>query len=208
MCGRYTLAANQRPERHKWNVSLPDRFNIAPQSDVLIQLESGAMALRRWSYSPRGTQPSLHITNVRAETLLQKRVFKNARRCAFVADGWYEWQRLGANKTPWYHYSDGALLLFAGIYEDDSGCAIVTTEAQARIEHVHHRQPMLLDNDGLDAWLDGAAPDVCMRDLPIECYPVSRRVNRAGIDDSSLIRPASEDVEDDRFGQTADLFAE
>ncbi len=208
MCGRYTLAASQRPERHKWHVSLPDRFNIAPQSDVLIQIESGAMALRRWSYSPRWTEPSLHISNARSEMLLQKRVFKTARRCAFIADGWYEWQRAGSNKTPWYHHLDGTLMLFAGIYEDDSGCAIVTTQAQAGIGHVHHRQPMLLDDDGLDAWLGGADPGVCMRELPVKCYPVSRRVNRASVDEPSLIEPVSECLAGGGIGQTADLFAE
>jgi putative SOS response-associated peptidase YedK len=208
MCGRYTLVSSAQPEIHKLGLSLPDRFNIAPQSEVLIQTESGACQLRRWGYSPNWAQPSLEMHNARSETLLEKSVFKHAGRCAFFADGWYEWQRVGTRKTPWYHHMNGALLMFAGIYGDRSGCAIVTAPAEAGIAHVHPRQPMLLTEDTLGAWLAGADAGGCMREVVVQCYRVAQRVNRANVDEASLLEPLAEGVTDHVMGQALDLFGE
>jgi len=208
VCGRYTLVTSTHPEIQRWSLSTRDRFNIAPQSDVLIQLESGNPQLRRWDYSPDWARPSLHISNARSETLLQKNAFKNTGRCVFFADGWYEWQRVGERNSPWYHHGDGRLLLFAGIYGQQSGCAIVTAQSQAAIAHIHHRQPLLLTEVTMGAWLDGANPETCMHSVPVECYPVSQRVNRAAIDEPSLIEPLGENEAARVRGQTIDLFGE
>jgi len=206
MCGRYTLMTSRHPETQKWGLSPTDRFNIAPQSDVLIQLETGNPQLRRWDYSPNWARPSLHISNARSETLLQKNAFKNTGRCVFFADGWYEWQRVGEHKSPWYHHGDGRLLLFAGIYGQQSGCAMVTARSQAAIAHIHHRQPLLLTEGTMGAWLDGANPETCMHSVPVECYPVSQRVNRVTIDEPSLIEPLEENAAASPRGQTIDFF--
>ena len=45
------------------------------------------------------------MINARAETLTEKRTFKallGRKRCLVLADGFYEWQRDGSVKTPWY----------------------------------------------------------------------------------------------------------
>ena len=208
MCGRYTLAAAQRPELQHLGLSLSDRFNIAPQSDVLVQLDSGVTQFLRWDFSPAWAKAPLHITNARAETLSEKPAFRGVHRCAFVADGWYEWQRESGKKVPWYHHCEGSLLHFAGIYLPDGGCAIVTTQAQSDIAHVHHRQPLLLGSETLNTWFGGAHPDECLVTVPIRVHQVSPRVNRASIDEPSLTAPVSSQMIEASLGITGDLFAE
>ena len=40
------------------------------------------------------------------------------RRCLLPADGWYEWQKVGTEKQPFYMTPpDGHVLAFAGLYE-------------------------------------------------------------------------------------------
>ena len=208
MCGRYTLAASQHPELQKLGLALPDRYNIAPQSEVLVQLGSGATQFLRWDFSPPWANTGMHITNARAETLLEKPAFREVRRCAFVADGWYEWQRERGHKIPWYHHCEGALLHFAGVYLPDRGCAIVTIEAQPDISHVHHRQPLLLESETLGSWFEGAPPNECALLTPVLSYQVSPRVNRANFDDPSLIDPFVSQVTDVPKGTTGDLLGD
>ena len=59
--------------------------------------------------------------NARVETISEKPTFKNAlkkRRCLIVADGFYEWQKLGKVKNPFYfHLKSGKSFGFAELYE-------------------------------------------------------------------------------------------
>ena len=114
MCGRYTLQVSNRPTLSTLGLPLADRFNIAPQSPVLVINSAGDYEIKPWDYSPVWARESMHLTNARSETLREKPAFRKADRCVFVADGWYEWQRRGNHKQPWYYHLDGALLFFCG----------------------------------------------------------------------------------------------
>ena len=37
MCGRYTLTASNKPDLAALKFDVPDRYNIAPQSEVLVE---------------------------------------------------------------------------------------------------------------------------------------------------------------------------
>ncbi len=188
MCGRYTLSVSNRPELKGVGLHVVDRFNIAPQSDVLVYDSERKLQNMRWDYAPPWAQKPLHLNNARAETLREKPAFRGALRCVFLADGWYEWQRQGTRKIPYYHHAQGELLYFAGIYNRQSGCAIVTREARENIAFVHHRQPVLLDLRAVDHWLEGHDLFASAITNRIECHPVNTAVNQPSNDYRDLIK--------------------
>jgi putative SOS response-associated peptidase YedK len=152
-----------------------------------------------------GSKASRFVTNARFETLDAKPLFRDLARCALLTDGWYEWQRVGSRKQPWYHHRGGRLFYMAGVYQSGVGCAVVTQSASEALTEIHHRQPVLLDTHELNFWLNGAESSDELPALEISCHPVSTRVGNTRYDDSSLIAPV--DLDGSTVGQTADLFS-
>ena len=189
MCGRYTLSLSKRSELKAADLQVVDRFNIAPQSDVVVYNNDRQIQQMRWDYSPPWAQKPLHLSNARSETLREKPAFRGALRCVFLADGWYEWRQQGKGKTPYYHHANGELLYFAGIYNQQSGCAIVTRDARENIAFVHHRQPVLLESRAVDPWLEGHDLFASATTQRIECHPVSIAVNKPSNDYADLVTP-------------------
>jgi len=107
------------------------------------------------------------LNNARCETEAAKPTFRQAfqrRRCIIPASGFYEWQALPGQKTkqPFYlSHQDGTPMSFAGIWETVSTtdgerldtCAILTTGANAIMQPIHDRMPVILARDSWDAWL-------------------------------------------------------
>ena len=205
MCGRYTLSVSNKPAVAKLGLQTSDRFNIAPQSQVVIKTNASDHASAHWGIPLGGSGASRFVTNARFETLDAKPLFRDLARCAFLADGWYEWQRIGTRKQPWYHHLGGDLFYMAGVYQPGIGCAVVTQDATEPLAEVHHRQPVLLDEQHLGAWLNGAQSSEELPALEISFHSVSTRVGNVRYDDSELIVPV--DIDEVKAGQTADLFS-
>lgn len=203
MCGRYTLTVSHRPDLAKLGLQTVDRYNIAPQTDVLVLDETESPCLKTWDYSPPWARTPMHLINARSETLREKPAFRDAKRCVFLADGWYEWQRIAGRKQPWYHHRDGELLFFAGIYQANGGCAMVTREAHSNIAMVHHRQPVLLESRAVSHWLEGHDLFASAITRSVKCHPVGLAVNKPSNDDPTLIEPIELPASDDGCG---DLF--
>jgi len=204
MCGRYTLSISNKPAVAKLGLQSADRFNIAPQSQVVIQTDASDHALAHWGIPLGGSGASRFVTNARFETLDAKPLFRDLARCALLTDGWYEWQRVGSKKQPWYHHRDGSLFYMAGVIQPGVGCAVVTRGATEPLAEIHHRQPVLLDEEHLDLWLNGAQSPEELPTLEVSFHPVSSRVGNTRHDDSDLIEPV--DLGEAEAGQTADLF--
>lgn len=220
MCGRYAITLPPEAMRAVFGFieqpNFPPRFNVAPTQPVPVVRADEAgrrhFALVRWGLVPAwakevGAKP---LINARAETVAEKPSFRSAfrrRRCLVPADGFYEWQAQAKGpKQPYFiRRRDGAPMAFAGIWEhwqtpegsELESCAIVTTVANATLEPIHHRMPVILGEAAWDVWLDpdearapdaqavlGPAPD----DL-LEAVPVSTRVNAVSNDDAGLIEP-------------------
>ena len=205
MCGRYTLSVSNKPAVEKLGLQTSDCFNIAPQSQVVIKTDASDHASAHWGIPLGGSGVSRFVTNARFETLETKPLFRDLVRCAFLADGWYEWQRIGSRKQPWYHHRDGSLFYMAGVIQPGVGCAVVTQAATESLAEVHHRQPVLLDEQHLGAWLNGAQSSEELPTLEITFHPVSARVGNTRYDDSDLVEPV--DVGKPAAGQTTDLFS-
>jgi putative SOS response-associated peptidase YedK len=205
MCGRYTLSVSNKPDVAKLGLQNADRFNIAPQSQVVIKTEASDYASAHWGIPLGGSGASRFATNARIETLDAKPLFRDLARCGLLADGWYEWQRIGSRKQPWYHHREGDLFYMAGVNQPGIGCSVVTRGATEPLAEIHHRQPVLLDDQSLDWWLNGGQTLGELPTLEISFHPVSTRVGNTRYDDSELILPAHNDEAE--TGQTADLFS-
>jgi putative SOS response-associated peptidase YedK len=148
------------------------------------------------------------MINARAETVMTKPAFGPAfrrRRCLVLADGFFEWQRQGRTKQPFYiQLRNGAPFGFAALWECWRGkgggavesCTLLTTEPNELLRRVHNRMPVILERESHDLWLDhtveSAALGSLLRSYPAEgmtLYPVSRRVNDPKNDDAGCIEP-------------------
>jgi len=131
----------------------------------------------RWGFIPhwyKTPEGGPLLINARGETIAEKPAFRAAartQRCLIPATGFYEWTKDDEGKRlPWYiHPAQGeGPLVFAGVYQHWAGhakdgtalehvaCAIVTTEASAQMQAIHHREPVTLTQDDWALWLGEA----------------------------------------------------
>ena len=225
MCGRFALAtpvhelaAALEAEPLSDLTPFKPSWNVAPQMHVPVVTQVGIegqddvprhVRLMRWGFRPSWAKASnREPINARSETMLEKPMFRAAaqrRRGVLPADGWYEWQRVGYGKQPWYHHRHGRAISMAGMYQPGHGCVIVTCTASAPMAQIHHRQPLLLGDDQVQLWLEDRTVDAALPQPEIFFHPVSTRVGDAREDDQALVAPVS--LEAEKPGQTGDLFS-
>lgn len=225
MCGRFGLTRPERLDLERFGVGevpeLTPRFNIAPGGDVFAVREREGVRraeLLHWGLIPSWAKdPSIgdRIANARADTAHEKPAFRVAmrtRRCLIPADVFYEWQVVPGAKRKQPHavrLRDGEPFAMAGLWEfwrpkDDpahpgiASCAVLTTDANALMQPVHDRMPVIIPPSRYRAWLDPRTPDPAIRDLlqpypsdAMEVWPVSLRVNNPRADDESVLAPVA-----------------
>lgn len=226
MCGRYTvIELHSLPDILGTMVRFDDlfaegppdpRYNVAPSQFVPIVVGGGdgpELRWAQWGFQPpwfRGSSKQPPPINARAETLLEKPMFRGAvakGRCLIPANGFFEWKTVpGRAKQPMYiRLKGGGLFTFAGLYtgaREDSGeerlsCAIVTCGPNELMAQIHHRMPVLLPAEGARRWVDGAITDpAAVVDLlqpypaeEMEAYPVGSMVSSARNDGPQLVLP-------------------
>lgn len=223
MCGRFTLRSVDRirlalNNRHEFDDYIP-RFNIAPTQNVLAVRTPREAEYLFWGLIPSWSKEPKGIINARAETLDDKPSFSESfqhRRCLILADGFYEWQRIGRSKKAFYfQLRDERPFAFAGIWDRWKGndttitsCAIITTNANEVLAPVHDRMPVILREDLYTAWLDpncnASELKKVLEPFPgeeMKSHPVSSQVNYVDIDNEDLVKRV--DVE---IGTTPSLF--
>jgi len=186
MCGRFTLRTPAGVLIEQFQVkATPDlspRYNIAPsQPAPVVRLGSDSgqreLVLLRWGLVPSWAKdPSAgsRMINARGETVATKPSFRSAfrrRRCLVIADGYYEWKKLGRRKQPFYiRMVDERPFAVAGLWEqwlggtDDANppfesCTIITTQANELTRDIHHRMPVMLAPEDQPLWLDPLIED-------------------------------------------------
>lgn len=222
MCGRFLLTAPLEAVQRLFGFleqpNLAPRYNVAPSQAVAAMIRDDRaqrhLAWMRWGLVPSWAKDEggrAPLINARAETVADKPSFREAfarRRCVVFADGFYEW-RQGGNRQPYcVRLADAAAFAFAAIWEPialeqgaprtelKAGCALITTQANAKMAEVHHRMPVILRPEEVGLWLDPAAARddllALLRPLPdaaVTLTPVSKRVNAVREDDADLLRP-------------------
>ena len=221
MCGRFVRKRSSSAMAKDFGVQeiagdLQPSFNVAPTHNVAVVLNNGTKQLvaMRWGLVPWwATDPAIasKLINARAETLAVKAAFKEAfkrRRCLVVADGFFEWQKQGATKTPLFIRLDPERPFgFAGLYETWTPplgeplvtCTIITTEPNELVRPIHDRMPVILTKAAEDFWLDSAVEDhTRLLDLlqpypaaEMAAYTVSKLVNSVKNDSPECIEPAA-----------------
>jgi putative SOS response-associated peptidase YedK len=112
---------------------------------------------------------SNNTINAKGETLYVRASFKDSvqnKKCVVFVDGFFEWQKQGARKIPYYIYNiDNSPLALAGLYntwnnpetgEDIQTFSIITKEANALMAEIHNtkqRMPAILEHDEINDWL-------------------------------------------------------
>lgn len=220
MCGRYVLRKTLSELRRFFDLEgdgadAPPRYNIAPTQLVsVVRLVEGKRrhSLLLWGLIPHWSKGPAErpLINARADTIAEKPSFREAfrkRRCLILSDGFYEWQpREGKQPSqPFFIRRPGDLpFAMAGIWEQwvspDSeiveSVAIVTTDANEALSHIHHRMPVILDSADYDMWMDAtkhSTEDVrhLLRPAPndlLEAIPIGTRVNTASNDGPDLLK--------------------
>ena len=192
MCGRFTLK-NKSKIKELYDIDIEPNYNISPSSEVTV-LASGPKTMK-WSYSPSWAKTPMNIINARIETLDEKPSFKEAKRCIFLTDGWYEWkrwfdwERRQNKKIPYYHTIGDNIIHMAGIY-NENGCAIITEESKGDLKDIHHRQPLLLSDNEIRLWLNGDNVHSSKLSNIISIHKVSTYVNSAKNNDQKCIEKA------------------
>ena len=223
MCGRFTLKTPSRDIATLFDdlsiPSLTPRYNICPTQHVLSVRQSkngeNEAVNLRWGLVPfwaKELKVGARMINARSETVATKPSFRAAfksRRCLVVADGFYEWKKEGKQKQPYYiSRRDNGPFCLAGLWESWSDktssspetietCTILTTQANAFMQPLHDRMPVILPSDQFDFWLDRDFSDVEQLEqllVPLETddlqtYPVDQLVNRPINDTPQCIVP-------------------
>jgi putative SOS response-associated peptidase YedK len=193
---------------------LEARYNVAPGQLMPVVIGNGSnhIELMRWGLVPswaKDPKIGYRMINARAETVAEKPAFRRSlasRRCLVPATGFFEWQKHGASKTPYYiRLKDESLFAFAGLYDvwvDDEGrplksYTIITTAPNTLLAPVHDRMPVILPREAEAIWLNTSMRDpVALQRLlapydaeRMELYPVSTRVNSTAHEGQDLLLP-------------------
>lgn len=186
---------------------LKPRYNIAPSQKMLAVRQSPEhggreLAAFSWGLIPfwaKDPKIGYKTINARSETVAEKPAYRAAiksRRCLIPASGFYEWLREEKSrpKQPFYvAMASGDVFSMAGVWESWKSpegavivsCSILTTSANEIMAPVHHRMPVIIDEENYDCWLDleEKNPEK-LKSLfkpyaskQMICYPISTLVN-------------------------------
>ncbi|MBN1828011.1 MAG: SOS response-associated peptidase [Deltaproteobacteria bacterium] len=221
MCGRFILISDLSDLCGSFNIDdvefLPEEnYNITPGSTVsAVIAHQGRRVLRAclWGLVPHWSKKisgRVGLINARVETIHEKPSFRSSfkkKRCLIPADGYYEWRLGKTKKTPFFIRSASKEPLgLAGLYDvwsDGEGrerwtCAIVTMEADSRMQPIHNRMPVIVAPEDRRLWLDPETESEVLRGMlmsreneELEAYPVSTLVNSPRNNDPRLIERAS-----------------
>lgn len=208
MCGRFALFSDPGRYAALFHADLgPDvredfqpSWNVAPQTTVLgVRERHGTRLLEffSWGLVPgwaKDASSANRAFNARRETLTTRPTFRTAfrrRRLLVPADGFYEWTSKAGPRKKVPHYftrSDGEPLALAGLWEywrspegqERRSATIITRAAGPDMDEIHDRQPVVLEPDTWDRWLDqslgdpeelegmlGAGPQGVLRHRPV-----------------------------------------
>ena len=195
--------------------ALPLQFNIAPtQMVAAVRVARGGvreLCQLKWGLVPHWADDAKignRMINARADSVATKPAYREAfkaRRCLVVADGFYEWQKSGRRKQPYYlRLRHDGPFGFAGVWERWSqagqkieSCSIITTEANELVAGIHDRMPVIIPPEAYELWLSPDTQEIellqsLLRPYPASemvAYPVSDRINSPDRNDPECMKP-------------------
>jgi putative SOS response-associated peptidase YedK len=200
-------------------------WNLAPTDPIraVFEQRDGERRLKRFRWglvpaSAKAVGDGPLMINARSETVADKPVFARLlarHRCIVPVEGFYEWRRAGGTgnttkirstgkKKPFFVHPPDGLYAFAGLWDiwrrDEEivpNLTILTTAANAPMQAVHDRMPVILPEETWDDWLDRDVDDPALllsflvpADDDVICLrPVSDAVNNVRNDGPELVLP-------------------
>lgn len=179
MCGRYyedeksirsleTFTNHLEEKETDWQMR-----DVTPvQTAVVLCRENDHIAGRRMLWGFPGFHGKGCIINARAESAMEKKMFRDSmrhRRCVIAAKGFYEWSKAREKYT--FERKDSDVLFLAGCFKMQEGqerFVILTTQANASVEPVHDRMPLILEREEVETWiLDDQAAEHLLHKTPV-----------------------------------------
>ncbi|MXY56216.1 MAG: SOS response-associated peptidase [Gammaproteobacteria bacterium] len=230
MCGRFNAADAPRNKVFKGLVGHPfpgeTNHNTAPTETAWIVRQDApgseeleAIAARWWltPYWSKTPKPKHATFNARAETLAEANSFREPfrrRRCLVPVCGYYEWQKDGRRRIPYYVRPRTGGMLLAGVWDRwrsrdrtqaITSFSIVTTAVSRKLEFLHNRQPVMLSKTGARRWMsrDAAPSDLGALLAPripmdLMVVPVSAYVGDPRNKESRCLEPVAASLAIDR----------
>lgn len=186
MCGRYyvddetareieKLVRQMSEKQRRESIKAIGRIaagDIHPGKDApVLSAESSSISCgwQHWGFP--GFQGKKLIFNARCESVLEKPLFRDSvlhRRVVIPASWFYEWN--SAKEKNIFRRKDTPALFMAGFsrqYEDGEHFVILTTAANASMEPVHDRMPLILEREEIAQWiLDNAKTESILHKIP------------------------------------------
>ena len=168
MCGRFSL---DRFPKSVVAALIDAEIEFMPQSEVypadkvevVFRSDVGnEMVPMNWGWKRSFSKRPL--INARSAEAWDKKTWSQAlheRRCIIPASGFFEWdENQPKGKRDKYRidpvHEDG--FAFGGLYEISSGgemyMSILTTAPNSKMARIHHRMPVILDQDNYNDWFE------------------------------------------------------
>lgn len=214
MCGRFSFASPKEKISKQFGISIEQplkvSYNIAPTHHAYVITNDKPNELQRftWGLIPhwaRDAKIGHNLINARSETVSGKPSFRmpvRKHRCLVLADGFYEWKKIGREKIPHrITMKDHSVIAMAGIFDvwqTPQGdlvhsFSILTTTPNEDMKEIHNRMPVIFPNKELQTtWLEETRLEYILSLLqPMESgylnvYPVSNKVNKPTYNERDL----------------------
>lgn len=178
MCGRFALKEIPKPLLEELDLTeappFGPRYNIAPSQVAPAAFYAAGekahkIELLKWGLIPSWAADASianRLINARIETADGRPAFREAfrlRRCLVPADGFFEWQKTGKTRVPYFvRPAKDAFFALAGIWEkwkspdgrEIKTFTILTAESDAAMSGVHERMPVIIARPLWRTWLD------------------------------------------------------
>lgn len=168
MCGRYTLFTDQDYEELSKMIQEieaktgnPMKMGDIYPTNIAPVLSGEALTPKPYIWGfPNFAGKSGVIINARAETALEKKMFREAaltRRCVIPSTGFYEWKQNDTKQKYLFTLPGEKILYMAGlytIYDGKERFVILTTSPNASVADVHNRMPVVLPHAVLPKWVN------------------------------------------------------
>ncbi|MGX7163588.1 SOS response-associated peptidase [Enterococcus massiliensis] len=184
MCGRYFFDKHSEKLKAYWDSAMKRRkkdvevslAEIYPSNHVVTlganKQGEVVAGITRWGFE--GFRKGQLLINARSETVEEKKTFaKHFRenRCVFPMSGFYEWK-----EKEKFFFSKGETLYVAGFYrihKKEAGfeteSIILTTEANASVEQIHDRMPLVIEEEQINQWITDIdfAREIISQSMPL-----------------------------------------
>jgi putative SOS response-associated peptidase YedK len=212
MCGRFAQVYDDTAILNKFRLEdilerIQPKFNLSPGKKVNTVLGTGKSPVLKpmlWGFDELHGKPlpSL-IFNSRLDTLLSGSHLGSyliKHRCIIPISGFYEWN----GKQPYYIKNTSGIICLAGVFvHDDLGlrCSVTTVDSSGFLKNIHHRMPLILNDEFIDLWLsendppESALTAAVRRSVDfLDFHKVSQAVNDTNFESAICAEKLKEDL--------------